>query len=504
MAEVVQGSWREASETNRVASGEAIVRLKRKPARLRDRVRSYRVLIDGTLVGRIRDGETADFAVRAGRHDVRVKLDWTRSQVLPLDVPPGGIAQVDCGPAGSAMTSFFDVFAALGKNGRPWIDLHQVSGDANATPPSPPLPYGQYPPPPPLASTNGFAVAALVLGIVWLGGLGSILALVFGSVAKKQIDRSAGRQGGRGMAIAGVVLGWVGIAALIPFIVGAVAADDHPSTPTTTTVLRPAAAAQSYLASITRANSASDTFAREAAQWNNQTTDAQAEREALPVIAALQDLERRLLGTAWPAPTAHDAKTLASAVAPVVDDLRGLARLNLAAASNWEATFARDATNVKAADKVLRRDLGLPPSSGGGTPTGSRGGGSCFGCVTITTVTWSFYSAPGTLTDYQNCLPRSATVASNTQVAGPPVRNPTREFTYRANFTIGCTVPDIVEFTVGKVELQGADPPISVANTDPTVPFVVTPHNTQTLAVTFHALDGNYYKGPLVIDVILD
>lgn len=67
--------------------------------------------------------------------------------------------------------------------------------------------------------TSGFAVASLVLGILWVMGLGSILALVFGYIAKGQIDASGGRQTGRGMAVAGVVLGWVGVAATIVMIV---------------------------------------------------------------------------------------------------------------------------------------------------------------------------------------------------------------------------------------------------------------------------------------------
>jgi hypothetical protein len=67
--------------------------------------------------------------------------------------------------------------------------------------------------------TNGLAIAAMVLGILWLYWIGSILALVFGYVAKKQIDESGGRQSGRGMAIAGIVLGWIGVAALALFAV---------------------------------------------------------------------------------------------------------------------------------------------------------------------------------------------------------------------------------------------------------------------------------------------
>ena len=61
------------------------------------------------------------------------------------------------------------------------------------------------------ASSNGMAIASLVLGIVWLWGLGSVLALIFGIKARRQIDWSGGTEGGRGMATAGIVLGIIGI-----------------------------------------------------------------------------------------------------------------------------------------------------------------------------------------------------------------------------------------------------------------------------------------------------
>ena len=60
-------------------------------------------------------------------------------------------------------------------------------------------------------TTNGFAIASLVLGIVWVMGIGSILALVFGYIATRQIDESGGAEDGRGMAVAGITLGWVGV-----------------------------------------------------------------------------------------------------------------------------------------------------------------------------------------------------------------------------------------------------------------------------------------------------
>jgi hypothetical protein len=60
--------------------------------------------------------------------------------------------------------------------------------------------------------TNGMAIASMVLGILWVYWLGSILALVFGYIARNQIRQRG--ENGDGMAIAGLVLGWVGIGVL--------------------------------------------------------------------------------------------------------------------------------------------------------------------------------------------------------------------------------------------------------------------------------------------------
>ena len=86
-----------------------------------------------------------------------------------------------------------------------------------------PMPYPQVAPMPP--RTNGLAVASMVLGILCLYGIGSILALVFGYQAKGQIERSGGRESGRGMAIAGIVLGWIGLALMAFIIIAVVSAD---------------------------------------------------------------------------------------------------------------------------------------------------------------------------------------------------------------------------------------------------------------------------------------
>jgi hypothetical protein len=61
--------------------------------------------------------------------------------------------------------------------------------------------------------TNGFAVTALVLGLTaFCTMVTGILAVIFGNIALGKIAMSEGRDKGRGMAIAGIVLGWVSIA----------------------------------------------------------------------------------------------------------------------------------------------------------------------------------------------------------------------------------------------------------------------------------------------------
>ena len=84
-------------------------------------------------------------------------------------------------------------------------------------PPPPPPPFGGYR----AGRTSGLAIASLVLGIVWVFWLGSILAVIFGHIALSQIKRSMGVLTGRGMAIAGLVLGYVGLAVLVAVIVAA-------------------------------------------------------------------------------------------------------------------------------------------------------------------------------------------------------------------------------------------------------------------------------------------
>ena len=75
-------------------------------------------------------------------------------------------------------------------------------------------PYGGYPG---AGGTNGLAIASLVLGIVTLCGVGSVLAVIFGHIALNQIRER--NESGRGLAIAGLVLGYVGVGLIVIYLV---------------------------------------------------------------------------------------------------------------------------------------------------------------------------------------------------------------------------------------------------------------------------------------------
>jgi hypothetical protein len=74
--------------------------------------------------------------------------------------------------------------------------------------------------------TNGTAVASLVLSLVWLGGLGSLLAIIFGISSRRAIKASQGQQTGGGLAVAGFIIGIIGLLGAVLFYV-TLAAFDH-------------------------------------------------------------------------------------------------------------------------------------------------------------------------------------------------------------------------------------------------------------------------------------
>jgi Tfp pilus assembly protein PilE len=83
-----------------------------------------------------------------------------------------------------------------------------------------PQPYGSYPPYQ-ASGSDGMSIASLVLGLLWMGGLGSLLAVIFGHLALGRSKRE--HRKASGVTIAGLVLGYVGLVMTVLLILASIA-----------------------------------------------------------------------------------------------------------------------------------------------------------------------------------------------------------------------------------------------------------------------------------------
>ena len=91
---------------------------------------------------------------------------------------------------------------------------------------SPYVPYGQ----PLQQKTNGLAIAALICGICgFLLFIPGLLGIIFGFIARSQIRKSNGQQKGSGMALAGIIVGFVWLALIVLDIALIVGRNDNNS-----------------------------------------------------------------------------------------------------------------------------------------------------------------------------------------------------------------------------------------------------------------------------------
>lgn len=74
------------------------IRLVRDPGGWVDRLRAYRVVVNGHTRAEIRAGEDCVVEVEPGPAEVFLKLDFCRSETVRLDVPVGTEAQLRCSP----------------------------------------------------------------------------------------------------------------------------------------------------------------------------------------------------------------------------------------------------------------------------------------------------------------------------------------------------------------------------------------------------------------------
>jgi hypothetical protein len=86
------------------------VTLHRRKTPWRDRLIRYRVVVDGTTIGKIANGESSDFPLTPGDHRIRLvtQLLFTSRPVV-FSIRAGEVAEFNCSAGGSAVLTLFGV-----------------------------------------------------------------------------------------------------------------------------------------------------------------------------------------------------------------------------------------------------------------------------------------------------------------------------------------------------------------------------------------------------------
>jgi hypothetical protein len=150
--------------------------------------------------------------------------------------------------------------------------------------------------------------------------------------------------------------------ALLVVVLACISMGASASAGATTDQISKKAASTQYLRLVGPTKSAASKFSSEASAWTSSTTDSQAEADAKPFIAAITKLDSGLTHDRWPNSAKADVKSLVSADATVIGDLRSLSTLQPSAAASFVTTFDRDAKTLSTSATALRHDVGLPPA----------------------------------------------------------------------------------------------------------------------------------------------
>jgi len=58
--------------------------------------RAYKVVLDGVVLGKIKNNQTLEFDLAPGHHELVLKIDWCRSNIVEFDTEDGN-ARYACG-----------------------------------------------------------------------------------------------------------------------------------------------------------------------------------------------------------------------------------------------------------------------------------------------------------------------------------------------------------------------------------------------------------------------
>lgn len=85
----------ESTRQGKIEKGNTMIRLKRDSGYV-DRMRAYKVMLDGEQVAKIKNGEQIEIDVAPGNHELYLKIDWCQSNRIEFDLNKNAM-EFECG-----------------------------------------------------------------------------------------------------------------------------------------------------------------------------------------------------------------------------------------------------------------------------------------------------------------------------------------------------------------------------------------------------------------------
>ncbi len=92
--------------------GQGLLRV-RRGSDYQDRLRAYKVRVDGVEAGTVRCNSTVEIALQPGTHKVAVAIDWCGSNQLEITASEGETVELECGSSLTGWRIILAIFYAI-------------------------------------------------------------------------------------------------------------------------------------------------------------------------------------------------------------------------------------------------------------------------------------------------------------------------------------------------------------------------------------------------------
>lgn len=99
--------------------------------KFRDRLRSYKIILDDTYCDDINTGEVRNLELTPGKHTIYLKIDWCRSNKIDFYVSDNELIEFECGNSMKSWRILFAfIYITFLKNKYLWI---KIKKEVNST-----------------------------------------------------------------------------------------------------------------------------------------------------------------------------------------------------------------------------------------------------------------------------------------------------------------------------------------------------------------------------------